>query len=88
MHWRISDLGPLKFKTFFTEQTQAGACDGTVVTYAPVLLYLLQGLPNAQGRTIGPVRGHGFHNVGNGENAGLYGNFLPSENNSLDGFPI
>src|SRR5665811_2344344 len=53
------------------EQLDAGLGHLRVVETAAVLLDLLERRVDAQGRAVGPVRGHGLDHVGHGEDARL-----------------
>src|SRR5450756_2519037 len=53
------------------EQLDAGLGHLRVVETAAVLLDLLERRVDAQGRAVGPVRGHGLDDVGHGEDARL-----------------
>src|SRR5665811_1086085 len=59
------------------EQLDAGLGHLRVVETAAVLLDLLERRVDAQGRAVGPVRGHGLDDVGHGEDARLDGSGYP-----------
>ena len=71
--------GFFKLITLLPEYSQACIHRMAIIKKPSVLLNLFQGGVKAQGCAVGPVRGHGFHYIGHGKDAGLDENFLPFE---------
>lgn len=67
------------------EDPQTGIHHILIELMAAHLDDLLHGTGNAEGGAIGAVRGHGFDDIGNGEDAGLQQDLIPLESQRIAG---
>ncbi len=67
------------------EDPQTGIHHILIELMAAHLDDLLPGLGNAEGGAIGAIRGHGFDDIGDGEDAGLQQDLIPLESQRIAG---